>query len=49
MSQNKKRNLMAKVLVAASEKALSAAANSRCVLIYHQPKQPEGVKKFRKF
>lgn len=40
---------MARVLAAASSKALSAAANSRCMLIYHQPKQPEGLKRFRKF
>ncbi|MBQ3783599.1 MAG: cyclic lactone autoinducer peptide [Lachnospiraceae bacterium] len=28
---------------------LSVAANSRCMIIYHQPKQPETLKKFRKF
>ncbi|MDE5698632.1 MAG: cyclic lactone autoinducer peptide [Lachnospiraceae bacterium] len=40
---------MARILTSASNKTLSAAANSRCMLIYHQPKQPEGLKRFRKF
>ncbi len=37
MSNKKTKIFMAKALVAVSEKALSAAANSRFVLIYHQP------------
>lgn len=43
------KNMLANVLTKTANKALSTAANSRCVFIYHQPKQPEGVKKFRKF
>lgn len=49
MVKKKTGKMMAKVLTAASDKALSAAANSRCMLIYHQPKQPENLKRFRKF
>lgn len=49
MSKKKTGKVMARILTAASSKALSAAANSRCMLIYHQPKQPEGLKRFRKF
>lgn len=49
MVKKKASKVMARVLMAASDKALSAAANSRCMLIYHQPKQPEGLKRFRKF
>lgn len=43
------KNVLATGLVKASNKMLSVVANSRCVLIYHQPKQPKAVKKFRKF
>lgn len=49
MIKKKTGEMIARVLTAASGKALSAAANSRCMLIYHQPRQPEGLKRFRKF
>ena len=29
--------------------AMIVAANSRCVFIYHQPKQPAALRKLRKF
>lgn len=50
----KKRNkqgkkLVARTLTAITNNMLSAAANSRCTLIYHQPKQPQNLKNFRKF
>lgn len=48
MERNEKKTT-AKALAAAAGKVLSATANSRCVLIFHQPKQPEAVRKFRKF
>lgn len=48
MNKNDK-NLMAKLLIAVTNNMLSVAANSRCAMIYHQPKQPEALKKFRKF
>jgi cyclic lactone autoinducer peptide len=47
--ENRDKKTAAKLLTAAADKALSAAANSRCVFLYHQPKQPVEVKKFRKF
>lgn len=49
MQKNNEKKMTAKALTFAADKVLSVAANSRCVLIYHQPKQPEDVKKFRKF
>ena len=41
--------LIAKVLTVVTNKMLSVAANSRCYMVYHQPKQPDAVRKFRKF
>lgn len=40
---------VAKKLVFIAKFMLSSAANSRCAFVYHQPKQPEDVKNFRKF
>lgn len=40
---------VAKVLTTTADKMLTVTANSRCIFIFHQPKQPESVKKFRKF
>ncbi|WP_310602473.1 cyclic lactone autoinducer peptide [Anaerosporobacter sp.] len=45
----KEKNIMAKALTAVTNNMLSRAANSRCMVIYHQPKQPNTLKKFRKF
>lgn len=42
------KNMSAKVLEVIARKAAGAAADSRCMFIYHQPKQPEGVKKLKK-
>lgn len=47
--KNKEKKMVAKALTAVTNNMLSVAANSRCMLIYHQPKQPEALKKFRKF
>ncbi len=49
MVKKKTDKMLARILTAASGKMLSAAANSRCMLIYHQPRQPEDLKRFRKF
>jgi cyclic lactone autoinducer peptide len=46
---NKGKNRAAKALIGVTNKMINVAANSRCALIYHQPKQPETLKKFRKF
>lgn len=42
-------NTAAKALTVMADRMLSFAANSKCIFIYHQPKQPEKLKKFRKF
>ncbi len=49
MKKNGKNENIAKGMVLVAKMVLSAAANHRCVLIYHQPKQPKDVKRFRKF
>lgn len=49
MKKTNSSKLIAKTLANVAENALSSAANSRCVFVYHQPKQPENLKKFRKF
>lgn len=49
MRSNDRKTVVAKALTSVANNMLSSAANSRCVLIYHQPKQPKEVKKFRKF
>lgn len=41
--------MIAKALTVVSTNMLSKAANSMCMIIFHQPKQPEALKKFRKF
>lgn len=47
--EKRNKKILAKTLVKVADNALSAAANSRCMYVYHQPKQPDAVKKFRKF
>lgn len=49
MKKSEKKPVAAKALLAMANKSLTSAANSRCVFFYHQPKQPDGVDKFRKF
>jgi cyclic lactone autoinducer peptide len=40
---------LAKALISLAKKSVIIAANSRCAFIYHQPKQPLEIKKFRRF
>lgn len=47
--QKKENRMVAKALIAVTNSMLFVAANSRCMFIYHQPKQPEKLKKFRQF
>lgn len=49
MQKKENGKMIAKVLTQAADIFLSSAANSRCALVYHQPKQPKELKKFRKF
>lgn len=41
--------VLATALSKVAGRAVSASANSRCMFIYHQPKQPDTVKRFRRF
>lgn len=47
--KNNDKKLIAKALTAVTNNMLSVAANSRCAMLFHQPKQPDAVRKFRKF
>lgn len=47
--KNNDNKLIAKALIGVTNRMLSVAANSRCVTLFHQPKQPDAVRKFRKF
>lgn len=49
MKKNSEKPVIARALRTMANTMLSSAANSRCVFVYHQPKQPDEVKKFRKF
>lgn len=42
------KNISAKVMKAVARKSAQAAANSRCMYIYHQPKQPAGLQRTKK-
>lgn len=41
-------NISAKLMRAIAKKSAQAAADSRCMYIFHQPKQPEGLKRIKK-
>lgn len=43
------KKIVAKALTIIANNALSVAASSRCMSVYHQPKQPDAVKRFRRF
>ncbi|MEY8324906.1 cyclic lactone autoinducer peptide [Lachnospiraceae bacterium 54-11] len=42
------RNILAKLMKNVAGKSAQAAAESRCMYIYHQPKQPAGLKRIKK-
>lgn len=42
------KNISAKVMKAVAGKSAQAAADSRCMYIYHQPKQPAGLQRTKK-
>lgn len=44
--KSKDKKMVAKALTVVTNNVLSVVANSRCALIYHQPKQPETLKNF---
>ena len=45
---SKKPNIVATVLEKVSRNSVKMAADSRCMYVLHQPKQPAGMKEFRK-
>ena len=47
--KNRDKKIVARALTSVTNNMLSVAANSRCMILFHQPKQPENLKKFRKF
>lgn len=49
ISEEKKENKLAGVLMIVAERFGKIAANSACCYIYHQPKIPDAVKKLKKF
>lgn len=48
MLSNKKKNITATILEKVAHGSVKAAADSRCMYCFHQPKQPAGIKKFSK-
>ena len=46
MKKTEKRIVLANAM---SSIAIREAANSRCAFVFHQPKQPCDLKKYRKF
>ncbi len=42
------KNILAKLMKNIAGKSAQAAADSRCMYIYHQPKQPAGLKRIKK-
>ncbi len=49
MKKENSKKMFVNVMTSVAALAMVVAANSRCVFIYHQPKQPAELKKFRKF
>lgn len=42
------KNISARLMKAVAGKSAQAAADSRCMYIYHQPKQPAGLQRTKK-
>lgn len=49
MKKTNGKPIVAKALTTLAESMLVSAANSKCAFVYHQPKQPKEISKFRKF
>lgn len=43
------KSVTARLMEKVARKSVEAAADSRCMYLFHQPKQPDGVKKFKKY
>lgn len=44
----KQNNVTATILEKVARNSVKIAADSRCMYVLHQPKQPAGIKAFRK-
>jgi len=44
----RKSNIAAKFMEQVARKSVELASESRCMYIYHQPKMPSDLKKFKK-
>lgn len=49
MKKENGKPVLATVASSVAKAAVSNAANTRCVFVYHQPKQPKELQKFRRF
>lgn len=49
MKKSNKKSVAANIIGSMAVGMSKIAANSRCAIIYHQPKFPNEVKKLRKF
>ncbi len=47
--KNHNKNVVAKLMEVTARKSAEMAANSRCVYLFHQPKQPSGIKTMKKY
>lgn len=46
--KNHSKNVAAKLMEAVARESAKMAVNSRCVYLFHQPKQPFGIKALKK-
>ncbi len=49
MKKENGKSILANVVLSVARAAVSNAANTRCAFVYHQPKQPKELRKFRRF
>ena len=49
MKKTEKRIVLANAMSSIAKFSIREAANSRCAFVFHQPKQPCDLKKYRKF
>lgn len=49
MAKPNRTPFAAKALSGVAKRTMSVTSNSRCIFIYHQPKQPAELRRYRKF
>lgn len=49
MKKKSSKSALAIVASSVAKAAISNSANTRCIYVYHQPKQPKEIQKFRRF